>query len=135
MSDDQTPGFEVGHEFSFSRSFTSDDVARFAEVSEDFGRHHVEPDEQGRVMVHGLHTASLATQIGGSINYISRTMNFEFLAPVWSGDTVTCTATVEEAVRGRGKWRYLISFVYENQEGVTVLTGSSKGIVLDDRGQ
>lgn len=132
---DRSRTFEVGHTFAFSRTFTADDVARFAEVSEDYGRHHVEPDEHGRVMVHGLHTASLATQIGGSINYISRTMNYEFLAPVWSGDTITCTATVDEAEPQRGRWRYNISFVYENQDGVVVLTGSSRGIVLNDPGQ
>lgn len=123
-------GFEVGRAFRFSRQFSVEDVAMFAAITEDHGRHHVEPDERGRLMVHGLHTASLATQIGGSIDFISRTMNFEFLAPVWTGDTIECTATVTEAERRGDKWRYLIAFEFRNQDERTVVTGTSRGVVL-----
>ena len=122
--------YESGQTFSFTRTFSRDDVAAFAAVSQDFGAHHVEPDAQGRVMVHGLHTASLATQIGGSINFISRNMVFEFFVPVSSGDTVTCVATIDEAEHHATKGRYAISFAFTNQDDVVVATGSSRGIIL-----
>lgn len=121
--------FEIGHTFEVQHTFTVDDVAAFARVVRDFGEHHTTPDEHGRVIVHGLHTASLATQIGGSINYISRDMHFDFIAPVYSGDTVTCTATVDSAESRTGRDRYDISFRFVNQTGDVVATGSSKGVV------
>ena len=123
--------FEVGKTFELTRTFTRESVAAFARVSGDEGSHHVDPDEQGRVMVHGLHTASIATQIGGSINFISRDMHFDFLAPVFSGDTVTCVATVQEAQQRARSTGYRIDFVFENQHGTEVCRGFSSGVVRE----
>ncbi len=125
--------YPVGHSFSFTRSFSEADVAAFAAVSQDHGAHHTQPDASGRVMVHGLHTASLATQIGGSINFVSRTMTFEFLTPVYSGDTITCVATVDDAEDRGTKWRYSISFAFTNQVGEVVATGFTRGVVFEPR--
>jgi 3-hydroxybutyryl-CoA dehydratase len=40
--------------------------------------HHVTPDEKGRLMVHGLLTATGLTKIGGDMNFLARerTSNF-----------------------------------------------------------
>lgn len=122
-------GLDVGDTFSVSRTFTVDDVAAFAAVSRDFGAHHIQPADDGRVMVHGLLTATLATQIGGSIDYIARQMVFDFLAPVFSGDTITCVATVDVAEDRETRWRYEISFAFTNQNQTVVATGNSLGIV------
>ena len=56
------------------------------------------------------------------------------LARVWSGDTVECVATVEEVEERHGKWRYKFSFIVANQNGTTVVTGSSRGIVVSSGG-
>lgn len=59
----------------------------------------MEKDEQGRLMVHGLLTASIGTKIGGDLNYIARNMNLDFLRPVFTGDTITCEATLSDVVQ------------------------------------
>ena len=58
--------------------------------------HHVAPDEQGRLMVHGLLTATVPTKIGGDMNLIAREMKFQFHRPVFAGDTVICEVTIAE---------------------------------------
>lgn len=55
--------------------------------SGDDGIHHLTPDEQGRLVVQGLLTATLPTKVGGDNNVLARTMNFEFTRPVFTGDT------------------------------------------------
>ena len=63
------------------------------------GSHHVTPDEQGRLVIQGLLTATLPTKIGGDNNVLARTMNFEFLRPVFTGDTIICEVTIEKFER------------------------------------
>lgn len=56
---------KVGDVISFERTFTEEDVELFTKVSWDEGTHHVTPDEQGRLVIQGLLTATLPTKIGG----------------------------------------------------------------------
>lgn len=75
----------VGKKIRFERLFTKKDVEIFTQVSRDEGDHHIEPDEEGRLIVQGLLTATLPTKVGGDYNVLARTMNFEFLRPVYTG--------------------------------------------------
>lgn len=52
--------------------------------------HHITPDEQGRLVVQGLLTSTLPTKVGGDHNLLARKMNFEFLRPVYTEDTIIC---------------------------------------------
>ncbi len=113
------------------RTFTAELVDAFTEISRDRGRHHVQPDAQGRRIVHGLLVASLGTEIGGSLDFLSRTMDYEFLRPVYVGDTITCTARVEQVEKRPGKTRLLVSMRFANQAGEDVIRGSTRGVVLD----
>ena len=70
---------KVGDIITFERTFTMRDVELFTEISGDEGNHHITPDEQGRLVIQGLLTATLPTKIGGDHNVLARTMNFEFL--------------------------------------------------------
>lgn len=81
---------QVGEKITFERTFTKEDVALFTEVSKDEGVHHVTPDEQGRFVVQELLTSTLPTKIDGDYNVLARKMDFEFLRPVFSGDTIRC---------------------------------------------
>lgn len=90
---------QVGEKITFERTFTKEDVALFTEVSKDEGVHHVTPDEQGRFVVQGLLTSTLPTKIGGDYNVLARKMDFEFLRPVFSGDTICCDVTIERFER------------------------------------
>jgi len=50
-------------------------------------------------MVHGLFVAMLPTQLGGDLDYVARDMSFEFVRPVFCGDTIHCALTVREVRR------------------------------------
>ncbi len=120
---------EEGQSFSWQRTFTRKDVEDFARLSGDRGSHHVTQDAEGRMMVHGLLTATLPTKIGGDMNYIARQMTFEFLRPVFVGDTVRVEAVLKDVVRRNRQLQVAVDFVCCNQEGETVLTGTSRGVV------
>lgn len=81
---------KAGDIFTWKKTFTNEDVLEFGRISGDQGRHHVEPDEKGRLMVQGLFTASIAIKIGGDLKYIAREINNEFVRPVFTGGTITC---------------------------------------------
>ena len=68
---------KIGDTVSWERIFTADDIQLFNKVSGDEGVHHVTPDEQGRLMVHGLLTATVPTKIGGDMNFIARELTFD----------------------------------------------------------
>lgn len=122
---------KVGDTLSWERNFTEEDIRLFARFSGDEGEHHLEPDEKGRLMVHGLLTATLPTKIGGDMNFIAQQMIFRFLRPVFSGDTVRCEVTLieleagEQYSRVRSSWRCL------NQHGKEVMTGEASGVILN----
>jgi 3-hydroxybutyryl-CoA dehydratase len=115
--------------FAFDRAFTREEVDLFTRLSGDVGRHHVEPDAEGRVMVQGLLTAMLPTRIGGEANYIARDMHFNFLLPVFSGDALHTEAMVTERVEKERAWHLRFEFFCRNQDGKTVLTGYTTGVI------
>jgi acyl dehydratase len=99
-------------------------------VSGDAGAHHVAPDAKGRLMLHGLLTATLATQFGGSIDYLASEMTFRFHRPVFAGDTIRCEGRCDSARDEEGRRAYEFSFSMKNQQGKEVLSGSTRGVVL-----
>jgi 3-hydroxybutyryl-CoA dehydratase len=122
---------KVGDVFTWQKTFTEEETLQFAELSGDKGRHHMERDGQGRLMVHGLFTATIGTKIGGDLNYIAREMVCEFIRPVFTGDTITCELTVTEVEQLEGFKKVAVKSVYWNQHGKEVLIGTSKGIIRD----
>lgn len=99
-------------------------------VSFDAGAHHINPDEQGRLVIQGLLTATLPTKIGGDYNVLARTMNFEFLRPVYTGDTIICEVTIEKFEKQENRTSILASFLCTNQNEKRVLRGSFAGVIL-----
>ena len=120
---------EVGQRAAHERTFTAKDVREFAELSGDKGIHHVRPDSRGRTMVQGLLTATLPTKIGGDMNYIAREMQFQFVRPVFVGDTVKCESVVTKVERTEGRLNVDIEIVCRNQNGDEVLLGKTHGII------
>lgn len=123
---------KVGDKITFERTFTIEDVKRFTDISGDEGSHHLNPDEQGRLVIQGLLTATLPTKVGGDNNVLARNMNFEFLRPVFTGDTITCEVTIEKLDKqpATDRTSILASFLCANQNGKHVLKGSFAGVVL-----
>jgi acyl dehydratase len=124
----ETP-LQEGETVSYTRTFTQADVSSFASLSNDEGAHHIESNEDGQVVVHGLLTATLPTKLGGDINFVARTMEFEFPRPAHTGVEITCE-TAYESVEERDNYVALTaSFECETAEGDVVLRGQSEGIV------
>jgi len=111
------------------RRFSADDIKTFAELSGDKGVHHTEADSQGRIMVQGLLTATIPTKLGGDMNYIAKHIVFDFVRPVFVGDTITCEGTVQKVEPAEGRLNVSLSFVCHNQDGKEVLRGTTEGIV------
>lgn len=122
---------KVGDIIRFERTFTKEDVELFTKVSMDEGDHHLHPDEQGRLVVQGLLTATLPTKIGGDYNVLARTMNFEFLRPVFTGDTILCEATIEQFEKQeKNRTAIMSTFSCTNQNKKEVLRGNFAGVIL-----
>jgi 3-hydroxybutyryl-CoA dehydratase len=119
-----------GDTFLLERTFTADDVHTFTKISGDEGVHHVEADAKGRLMLQGLLTATLATQFGGSIDYLASEMTFRFHRPVFAGDTIRCEGLCVSAADEPGRRAYQFSFAMKNQHGKEVLSGGVKGVVV-----
>lgn len=122
---------KAGDILTFERTFTVRDVELFTEVSRDEGNHHITPDEQGRLVIQGLLTATLPTKVGGDHNVLARTMNFEFLRPVFTGDTIICEVKIEKYERqGNNRTSITASFLCKNQHEKEVLKGNFSGVIL-----
>lgn len=120
---------QVGDKRSWTRTFSEEEIQLFARLSGDAGEHHLVPDQQGRLMAHGLLTATLPTKIGGDLNLIATEMLFHFHRPVFAGDSIHCEVLVtgyepgEQYARLESDWRCT------NQHGKEVMTGHGKGII------
>ncbi|TKH50435.1 enoyl-CoA hydratase, partial [Bacillus cereus] len=115
---------KVGDVFKYERRFTEEEVFEFANITGDKGRHHMEYDENGRLMVHGLLTASIGTKVGEELHYIARELVSEFIRPVFTGDTITCELTLTNVEQMEGYKKVSIESVYRNQHEKTVLVGT-----------
>jgi len=133
----------VGDTHTVERTFTSADVEAFAEVTRDTQDRHTDPDDEGRRMVHGLLTGSLLTEIGGELAVLARSMDFHFLRPVYTGQTVRCSWRNERVEEREDGWDLTARVDVERLEGATregeggtdrVLEATVEGLVLrDDR--
>jgi acyl dehydratase len=119
----------IGDVRVWERTFTEEDVRVFARFSGDEGTHHLEPDEHGRLMVHGLLTATLPTKIGGDMNFIARELTFQFHRPVFAGDTIRCEVTVVELEPAEQYHRVKSTWTCRNQHGKEVMSGEASGVV------
>jgi acyl dehydratase len=127
------------HESSGSgfRTFTDDDVIRFARISRDYNPVHFDARfakarNLSAPICHGLLAASLATEIGGQIGWLASAMNFRFKGPVYVGEKVTCSWVITDIdPNGRAK----ASVTITKGDGVTVIEAEISGIVpgLEER--
>ena len=113
----------AGEKAAFTRTLTEADAALFIGVTWDVNPYHTDDSYAaqtrfGRRIVPGLLTAALLTHIGGLWAFLATDMSFEFLGPVYMGDTVTAEAEVAE-VSERGRVRLAGRVV--NAEGQEVL--------------
>jgi 3-hydroxybutyryl-CoA dehydratase len=120
---------KIGDTITWQRTFADADIRLFNEVSGDQGVHHVTPDDLGRLMVHGLLTATIPTKIGGDMDFIAREMKFQFHRPVFSGDTINCVVTIVELQPAEAYTSIRTEFVCRNQHGKEVMNGHAIGVI------
>lgn len=120
---------KVGDKLSWARTFTEEDIRLFSTLSGDQGEHHLLPDEHGRLMAHGLLTATLPTKIGGDLNFIARELTFQFHRPVFAGDTIDCEVELVELEPAEQFTRVVTKWVCRNQHGKEVMTGEARGVI------
>jgi acyl dehydratase len=124
-------GLKAGDTFTITRTFSEEDVFRFADITRDYNPIHFDDrfaeakNLSGRIC-HGLLVGSLLTEIGGQIGWLASGMNFRFKGPVFFGDTVTCTLTIT-AIDSEG--RALARAQFKNQQGTMVLEAELGGIL------
>ncbi|MFC7203770.1 dehydratase [Haloferax namakaokahaiae] len=127
MSTDDT--FREGASKTYTRTFTREDVQQFAALSNDEGAHHLVPNDEEQVVLHGLLTATMPTKLGGDIDLLARTMEFEFPRPAYTGVEITCEATYESVEEYDDYTALDVSFVCESEDGDVVLRGRCEGVV------
>jgi 3-hydroxybutyryl-CoA dehydratase len=128
--------FTEGQTASCSKTITEADVVMYAGLSGDFNPIHIDKEYAKNTrfkerIAHGLLTSSLLSQLlgmylpgKGSI-YMEQTLRFT--APVYIGDTITATATVQEFIEEKNIIKLLTEC--RNQKGELVLMGSAVMLV------
>jgi 3-hydroxybutyryl-CoA dehydratase len=124
-------GLQIGDSFKTTRTFTDNEVVRFAEISRDYNPVHFDARfakvrNLTAPICHGLLSASLVTEIGGQIGWLASAMNFRFKGPVYVGETITCSWVIT-AIDQNGRARASVTINKEN--GVTVIEAEISGIV------
>ena len=122
-------GLQVGDRAVYSRTFTEADVALFGGVTADGNPYHVDAEfaraaHFRRPIVHGLLVGSMVTHIGGQWAWLASSLGFEFVAPVFVGDTVTVELVIEEVDE---KGRYVARARFVNQGGAEVMRAVLEG--------
>lgn len=129
---------KIGDIFRVERTFTADDVARFAQLSGDFSPLHMDENyaattEFGGRVVHGMLLATLFSQLVGMYipgkHALYLGQDLVFRRPVLLGETVTASAKVTgKSVATR---TVMLTTEIHNQEGKVVVSGAAKVKVRD----
>lgn len=124
-------GLQVGDSFRTTRTFTHEDVIRFAKISRDYNPVHFDDrfakaKNFSGLICHGLLVASMVTEIGGQIGWLASLMNFHFKKPVYVGETITCTWVIT-AIDQKG-WAKA-SLKITKEDGTIVIEAETDGIV------
>lgn len=136
-SPDRLNELHVGQRATVCRTLTTEDVATFAQLSGDYNALHVDPEFAARTefahpVAHGfLHASMLSNLIGMKLPgrgalYLSQAI--EFSAPVFVGDTLEATATIEKIDIDTRVVELAMKIV--NQNAKTVLRGLARAKVL-----
>ena len=124
-------GVKVNDMFTVERTFTEQDVIQFADITRDYNPVHLDDrfpavkKLPGRIC-HGLLVASMMTQIGGQMGWLASRFDLHFKKPVYFGDTITCTVTLND-IDEKGRVKATADFA--NQKSTTVLKADLEGVL------
>lgn len=131
---------QEGQTAEYTKTISEDDITLFAIISGDNNPLHLDPEYArttrfGRCVAHGslcgiLVSAAVATRLPGPGSiYAGQEMKFK--KPVFAGDTLTVTLTLQEKKR-KGNI-VLIDCLIRNQHGETVFTGLATTIAPSEK--
>ena len=120
----------AGEVWEYSRLITRKDIDEFGRLTGDRGAHHTV--SEGKAMAHGLLVAGVVTKLGGDINYVSRVMDLEFLAPVYEGETIKGQIILERVLERPRRKKITMSCKVFKEDGSLAIAGKSKGQVWKD---
>jgi len=115
---------------AFTRTLTEADTALFIGVTWDVNPLHTDDNYVSetrfkRHIVPGLLTASMLTHLGGLWAFLATEIRFEFIGPVYIGDTITAESKIVEVDKKRGWVRLRCRCT--NSQGDEVLRAEIKG--------
>ena len=130
---------ETGDRSTFSKTIGEADIFAFCGITGDFNPVHVdeafakETRWEGRI-AHGMLVAAMVTQtlsaiLGDGSIHVSQEVSFK--APVRIGDTITVVSEVIEKIEE--KRRVIVSSVWTNQDGTTVIAGKGELLLPRER--
>ena len=130
---DNVRGIELGAAATFQKTVTSEDIAKYAEVSGDANPLHSDAKYAARtrfkqpiahgMLAAGLISAALGTQLAPDSVVIYLSQSLRFRAPVSAGDTLTATVTATEVDVERS--RIGLETVVKGEDGTEVITGEA----------
>ncbi len=122
-------GLKVGDMITFARTFTQEETEHFGDLTRDYNPVHYEVQWStvkgfDGLICHGLLVGSMICEIGGQIGWLASGMTFKFMQPVYIGDTVTCTFTIQQ-IEKNGRAKAEAAFFNQKQQQVcyALLTG------------
>jgi len=129
---------QIGDTACFEKTISESDIYSFAGIIGDFNPVHINKTyaENSRFAArisHGMLVGSLFSTVfgmqlpGPGAIYVSQ--DLQFMAPVYIGDTIKATVSVVQKLE---KGRVRFDCIAVNQDGVTVIKGSSVLIVPRD---
>ncbi|MBA0052709.1 hypothetical protein E0L36_18050 [Streptomyces sp. AJS327] len=129
-----------------SATVTAEDIALCAEITGDYGAHHLGHSGE-RQMAQGLLTSTSVPLIRGDRGFRHHTVSMVFLQPVHVGDTVDSEVLVEEVAAPAGEGAetageganspepvLTLSTTVRNQNGTEVLVSQCTGAFADAAG-
>ncbi len=124
-------GVKAGDIFEVWRTFKVSDIPEFTKMSGDNNPVHLNQKFAQMkgfddCIHHGLHSASLVTEIGGELGLLAATMNFQFKKPVYPGDTIHCRLEIID-IDERGRTN--ATAILRNQNGELVLESEVVAII------
>ncbi len=122
----------VGQKDSLQKTFTDEDVRKFAEITTDVNPIHLDEEYAktsifGRRIAHGILVSGLISAVIANVlpgpGSIYMGQELRFTAPVFLGDTITAEVEVAE-LRADKRIAKLIT-TCTKQDGTTVITGNA----------
>ena len=129
---------KIGDTFAKSRLVTDELIRAFAELSGDHNPIHLDEEYAagtrfGKRIAHGMLSGAFISAVLGyefqerRIVYLSQTMRFVF--PVFIGDVITTTATVNQIREEKGIVK--LDTACSNQDGKIVVEGEALVMILN----